>query len=445
MFSLVNSHLDTSPNINETWTLSCTKEQDASILHYDTKKDDLADHVIPTIVLVLSIIGIIVNSCFIYFVIIGLKSKALPFKGYSLLLNRSVTDWFVALLTAIFVALRKFDQMTGRAPDPVEQGKSINQTYYVLEYEVPHGRTVFTLLLTVDYWAVAGAYGIMALLPFLAVRYPIFYRTRVTNKVITIIMIVSWLMGAVYSALVVSLSSNNAFNVFNSADDLIQWTVSDKDYVLSIFNLFIVALAFVIGSFSYTSIIIYLYTASSQKGYAGAHLAQMVRMGLNIGAFAATCIVMAGFVSLPLFLKSHIDELDGLRNVSMCEMVIHVYELSYIMAIWTTLAMTGWMLRIILDPIMNIILDVRFRELLRIKILVRSANAVNYKPNKVSAPNFLARNEFIRKCAEMNVIPKSISSPDGHYFRFRSPTEVQSHQEPKQKRVIHIRFDDLVI
>lgn len=79
-------------------------------------------------------------------------------------------------------------------------------------------------------------------------------------------MVVSWLMGAIYSALVVSLSSNNAFNVFNSADDLIQWTVSDKDYVLSIFNLFIVALAFVIGSFSYLSIIIYLYKASSQKG-----------------------------------------------------------------------------------------------------------------------------------------------------------------------------------
>lgn len=42
----------------------------------------------------------------------------------------------------------------------------------------------------------------------------------------------------------------------------------------------------------------------------------MVRMALNIGAFAATCIIMAAFVSLPLFLRSHIDELDSLNNVS---------------------------------------------------------------------------------------------------------------------------------
>ena len=79
-------------------------------------------------------------------------------------------------------------------------------------------------------------------------------------------MVVSWLIGAVYSALVVSLSSNNAFNVFNSADDLIQWTVSKEDYGLAIFNLILVTIAFMIGAFSYVSIFIYVYKASSKKG-----------------------------------------------------------------------------------------------------------------------------------------------------------------------------------
>lgn len=132
-------------------------------------------------------------------------------------------------------------------------------------------------------------------------------------------------------------------------------------------------------------------------------------------------------------------------QVSLCNTVVHVYELSYIMAIWTTLAMTGWMLRIIIDPIMNILLDVRFRELLKNKVFTKSINSINYQPTRISAPNFLARNEFIRKCADMNIIPKSISSPGGHYFRFRCPTECQEDQETKPKRVIHIRFDDLVL
>ncbi|KAE9551612.1 hypothetical protein FO519_005186 [Halicephalobus sp. NKZ332] len=436
---ITENRLDNSPFVDDNWTAICTAEEDAKIIYYDNRKDDLADNVIPSLTLALSIIGILVNMSFIYFVYLGLKTKALPFKGYSLLLNRSVTDLLVALLTTIFVALKKFDEITGKAPDPARQGGTVNQTYHVLEYAIPHGRTVFTLLLTIDYWAVAGAYGIMALLPFLAIRYPIFYRAKVTNRVIG-----NWLIGALYSALVVSLSSNNAFNVFNSADDLIQWSVSREDYVLSIFNLVLVAVAFIIGTFSYISTFVYLYTASSKKGHAGAHLAHMVRMGLNIGAFAATCIVMAAFVSLPLFLKSHIDDLDTMSTISLCNTVINIYELSYIMAIWTTLAMTGWMLRIIIDPITNILLDIRFRQLLKNKVFTKSINSINYQPTRISAPNFLARNEFIRKCADMNVIPKSISSPDGHYFRFRSPTERQENQE-KQKRVIHIRFDDLVI
>jgi hypothetical protein len=180
------------------------------------------------------------------------------------------------------------------------------------------------------------------------------------------------------------------------------------------------------------------------KGNAGAHLANIVRMAINIGCFAATCIVMAGFVSLPLFLKSHIDDLDMLNNVSICKTVVQTFELSYIMAIWTTLAMTGWMLRIIIDPVFNVLFDIRFRELLRDRFrILRQFSHQPTPPSRVSAPNFLARNEFLRKCAEMNVMPLSIS---GNYFRFRSPSEVPPEEiHPKPKKIIHIRFDDLVI
>lgn len=169
---------------------------------------------------------------------------------------------------------------------------------------------------------------------------------------------------------------------------------------------------------------------------------------------------MAGFVSLPLFLKSHIDELGNLssvRNVntsdlsnstltslqvSICKTAVQTFELSYIMAIWTTLAMTGWMLRIIIDPITNILFDFRFRELLKGRIqFLRKFKPSPLPPTKVSGPNFLARNEFLRKCAEMNVIPLSIS---GNYFRFRSPSEAPPEQ-PKPRKIIHIRFDELVI
>uniref|UniRef100_A0A7E4WAA5 G_PROTEIN_RECEP_F1_2 domain-containing protein n=1 Tax=Panagrellus redivivus TaxID=6233 RepID=A0A7E4WAA5_PANRE len=449
-YEFVGSHrFDTSPTIDDNWTILCSDEQDAKIMKYDADKNNLADHVLPTLTLVLSIIAVLTNIVFIYFVFVGLRTKALPFKGYSLLLNRSITDFFVALLTSIFVGLRKFDQFNATAPDPHEHGKKINLTEYELDYLIPHGRTMFTLLLTVDFWAVAGAYGIMALLPFMLIKNPFFYRRYVTKKVIVITMIVSWLIGAIYSAIVVCLSSNNVFNLFNSANDLIQWTVNDEDYVLSISNLFIVTVAFAVGSFSYIFIIVYLYRYSAKiGGLAGAQLAQIVRMALNIGAFATTCIVMAGFVALPLFLRSHIDNLEELNHTDRCQAVVKIFELSYIMAIWTTVAMAGWMLRIILDPITNIALDIRFRKLLRSRTLIKLSNSVTFTPNKFSAPSFLSRSEFLRKCAERNVIPITLSHPQGHYFRFRSPSDMDPSDfaaPVKRKKLIHIRFDDLVI
>ena len=76
-----------------------------------------------------------------------------------------------------------------------------------------------------------------------------------------------WLVGLIYAILVVCISSNDAFNVFNSNDaDLIEWEVSTSDFALSISNLFIVLLALAIVCISYGAIVIYLWRASRKQG-----------------------------------------------------------------------------------------------------------------------------------------------------------------------------------
>lgn len=57
-----------------------------------------------------------------------------------------------------------------------------NMTLEELDYLIPHGRTMFTLLLTLNFWATAGCYSVLALFMFLAVRYPIVYRVKITSK-----------------------------------------------------------------------------------------------------------------------------------------------------------------------------------------------------------------------------------------------------------------------
>lgn len=130
------------------------------------------------------------------------------------------------------------------------------------------------------------------------------------------IMVAVWIVGSIYSILVVALSSNNAFNVFNERTDLIQWSVSTEDYVLAIANLIILILAFILVTGSYTATILFLWRKSNGKILAGVHFTSIKRMALNIVAFAATCFVMTGFVGLPLFLSSHIVKLQQLNTVS---------------------------------------------------------------------------------------------------------------------------------
>ncbi|VDK76466.1 unnamed protein product [Cylicostephanus goldi] len=58
--------------------------------------------------------------------------------------------------------------------------------------------------------------------------------------------------------------------------------------------------------------------------------------------------------------------------------------------------------------------------------------------------------DFLRKCAELNVMPISLMSTDGHYFRFRSATLDGTSLPPEQKakkraKVNHLRFDQRVL
>lgn len=316
-----------------------------------------------------------------------------------------------------------------------------------LDYLIPHGRTMFTLLLTLNFWATAGCYSVLALFMFLAVRYPIVYRVKITSKRTIIIGCVVWLIGLAYAIIAVCISSNNAFNIFDGGTDLIQWSVSTEDFALSISNLVIVILALTIGTTSYIFIIVYLWRARRSRGEVNQHLMSIVRMSLNVFAFVISCVVMAGFVSIPLVLKQQIDDLNcELLENSTCESVVGAYALGYHMAQWTTAAMTGWQLRMIVDPLANLFLDTRFNNL-RKQMCCPPMTA--FTPRITMQTNEHAI-EFLRKCTAMNVMPISVITGDGRYFRFRSPTVDPSTPTPDTakaptRRVNHLRFDQRVL
>lgn len=69
---------------------------------------------------------------------------------------------------------------TGNRPVTLQDYE--NQTIMDLDYLIPHGRTVFTLLLTLDFWAAAGCYAVLALFMYFAVRHPMLYMVKMTDR-----------------------------------------------------------------------------------------------------------------------------------------------------------------------------------------------------------------------------------------------------------------------
>ncbi|CAJ0578594.1 unnamed protein product, partial [Mesorhabditis spiculigera] len=392
-----------SPDLeNVTIFANCTEDQKKTIFDYDTSKLALVDTTLPVLCIILSIFSLIINIIFLFLTVKGLMEKKLPLKGYSLLINRSVTDILTCFLTLIFVSLHKLVFIQGNPEYPTQER---NISIYEVDYLIPHGRTMFTLLLTANFWSAA-----------------------------VYIMLGVWAVGLIYSVIVVCISANNAFNVFNDAKDLIRWNVSSEDYVLSIFNLFIVLVSFLIVTVSYAAIMVYLYRKSNESGNASLHLMSIGRLALNIFAFSITCIVMAGFVSIPIILKSHIDYLIAEIQESQCKTLVAAYQLSYQMAEWTTAAMVGWLLRMIMDPLANLLLDTRFKLIYGPWFVM-----FDMTPRKTRSK---VATEFLQKCAEANIMPISIISGEGRYFRFRSSSVEEGGRSRRMQNVR--RFEHVI-
>uniref|UniRef100_A0A0N5BWR7 G_PROTEIN_RECEP_F1_2 domain-containing protein n=1 Tax=Strongyloides papillosus TaxID=174720 RepID=A0A0N5BWR7_STREA len=442
---------DTSPPVNNNWTLLCNQSVDSSIIDYDEAKNNLVDNVIPLVTMILSLIGFVINLFFIYIVIVGLKRKLLPFKGHTLMLNRSITDAVVSAIIFLFTVMHKFDLVMEQSL--LKNGTVLlNTSCYIFTYTIGHGRTWFTLLLTIDYWVVSTVYASLAIITFIAIRYPVYTRTTMTDKKILIGTSTLTGLGVIYSIVVIFISKNDAFNVFNGSSDLIQWTVTTEDYIMSIFNMVIVSLSFTIVISSHISIVIFLYRHKKQSGSAHLHLLKFHRMTINITMFCLTCGVMISFVALPIVLKQKIDGLQDLYdNSSTCQSVVATYQLSYEMAIWSTAAIIGWLLRIVLDPILNISLDTRFYEVVKTTLLFQTARSASQSIRKVkaiSSPDMNSRRKFLLKCSNQNVIPISVIMPTGsHFFKYSEDTndKAKIRKEEKKKKIFHVRMDERIL
>ncbi len=121
-------------------------------------------------------VGVVINIYFLFHTIPAVMKKTLPYRRYLLSINLAIGDIFVQLATGGMAIAMCFIGTNLDLP-----ALKIQMAFYV----IPAG---FGILVSIVYLA-------LNIFQLIAVRYPVFYKTRLTARHCHLINAFSWILG----------------------------------------------------------------------------------------------------------------------------------------------------------------------------------------------------------------------------------------------------------
>uniref|UniRef100_A0A914VB85 Uncharacterized protein n=1 Tax=Plectus sambesii TaxID=2011161 RepID=A0A914VB85_9BILA len=180
-------------------------------------------------VMPLASVGLLLNLGVSALIIYGLYRKTLPTKRFIFLLNRAVLDAVTCLVVIIVVGVRRNHPHAGNTEDVSDSGGSDNPAQHeafanstttdsTTDYPwndtsstlvtsapdtvfVPFGTSMLSIIVQLNFWALCTTFGCLAALTFIAIRFPIFYHTRLTSRACVTVMLVLLAIGIGYAVL----------------------------------------------------------------------------------------------------------------------------------------------------------------------------------------------------------------------------------------------------
>ena len=176
----------------------------------------------------LSFIGLVFTIAFIVLSVIGIRRKKLAIHFYYCLINRSLADVICALALAI-VLLSAVYQITTNSHK--QKAKTI--------------AAIFTLFIYATFFEATFTLLILLALKIVAIKMPLRYRQLVTLRRIVIVLVITWPLTLLVTALILSpqlivwlrhhRSYHNCWILYRSAEALLTYIVPAAVFLVAIF------------------------------------------------------------------------------------------------------------------------------------------------------------------------------------------------------------------
>uniref|UniRef100_A0A914V3S7 Gustatory receptor n=1 Tax=Plectus sambesii TaxID=2011161 RepID=A0A914V3S7_9BILA len=322
----------------------------------------------PTVIKAASGASFVINIVFFVLLVVGCWNEFLPKKRYTLLANRSIIDSLMSMLTFVFI-LAKHEVCL--IDHPVLCKREKEMVYPVPLYLLQIG-------LTLNYWMLSVSYSAIALLTWYAVKFPLEYRIKLTVARIIQTVVVVWVLSCV---LLFAYSRLSGMEIFKSNAMIVLIGVrtdgSDnavlgmcKDAAMNKTGRFdhLAALGLPIFGFvctlgSYALVCVLLVQKRKINRLATRQFAGVWRLGIHIICMTFSCTLMA----VAHFASGHVAE--SCREIQYTEQYL-CEEMESLQSLFTFVAASAigtiaWFVRMIVDPLLDVILDTRIRRALK--------------------------------------------------------------------------------
>ncbi|VDD89193.1 unnamed protein product [Enterobius vermicularis] len=316
------------------------------------------DAVIPTVS-----IGTVTNLILTIIILRQILSSGTK-NRYLFLLCRACVDTITCLSMLTVVAYRR------QRPD---KGQNVTVADGTVVF-VPFGTPVLSAFIQFNFWMLCNTYALLSFITFIAVRFPFFYRTRVTTRFCCTLLTTSIVLGICYSILCYRLGTTPFLTIeFDKPQLLITYTPlgnPDRVMAVAVGNAIFILVLWISVFAQYIGvlfILVKLRAGRSDNRYL-THLNSSLRLSMSILVWSLMCALMiAAVVSPPLWNQRNTKWLQNYENLpkngtlsgsellcmEMASIATSLYDLLKV----SVFAESLWLARFVWDPFICVCCD----------------------------------------------------------------------------------------
>uniref|UniRef100_A0A914W706 G-protein coupled receptors family 1 profile domain-containing protein n=1 Tax=Plectus sambesii TaxID=2011161 RepID=A0A914W706_9BILA len=287
---------------------------------------------------ILALIALLISLGFLTLCIVGLVKKRLPKKRFVFLISRTASDIFCTLF---IIGL----SVVGNA----------NSTTFAIV-------AVFLFIATMSFTSLTFNYVSLSVLHFIAVKAPVFYTNSISPRKCSVVVVLVWMTGIIYSAMFTPLLSSIFMPTkMNSACD---YSTCQQPLMFGCISVIVCCLLTCLSTYGIMLYQLKKFCATG-SGSGMKRYKNQAMMGINIGVYTISSLpVLGGAIVTLANLTTYYELRDHSSDNDVCYILRFLNELVQLEIVAGCIVI-GWTLRIIVDPCVQLATDRALHQLIR--------------------------------------------------------------------------------